>query len=270
MIRSRSVSVTRSLAPAALVALLCGLAPARAAAHELVDEGRRLYEEAEFVAALDVLGRAVAGSDLDLDDVVSVFETRALVHLAMGQPDAMREDLRRLAAIRPDHALPSVAPPDMVSAFAEIRAASSGAPRLAASTEAAALGVTITARVENDAVSLVREVRVSGRAVGSAAWERATGAPLFVPTPDGEVVEYFAEAIGPGGAVIARTGDEHAPLRAAPAAVAAAPSGGMEAWPWIVGGVGVAVVAAVVVTVVVLTTGGGQSGTDVAPFTVRF
>ncbi len=269
MIRSRIVVVTRSLAPA-LWAIVLSLAPARAAAHELVDEGRRLYEEAEFVAALDVLGRAVAGSDLDVEDVVLVFETRALVHLAMGQADAMREDLRRLAAIRPDHALPSVAPPDLVTAFAEVRAASAGAPRVPLTTEATTLGVTVTARVENDSASLVREVRISGRAAGGASWERATGAPLFVPTPEGEVVEYYAEAIGPGGAVIARTGEEDAPLRAAPAAVAAAPSGGMEAWPWIVGGVGVAVVAAVVVTVVVLSTGGGQSGTDVAPFTVRF
>ncbi len=273
MIRSCLVRVTRSLASLVLgasVALATWVAPGHAAAHALVDEGRRLYEEeADFVAALDVLGRAAAGDDLVVDDVVSLFETRALVYLAMGRQDDMRADLRRLAAIRTDHALPSGAPPDVVAAFAEIRATSAGPPRLSASTEASALGVTVSVRVDDDALDLVREVRITGRVAGGE-WEHATGAPLFVATPSGGVVEYYAEAIGPGGAVIARTGEPSAPLRAAPVVAAAATGGGEPTWPWVVGGVGAALVVAVVVTVVVLTAGGGQSGTDVAPFTVRF
>ncbi|MFO0683173.1 MAG: hypothetical protein U0234_14040 [Sandaracinus sp.] len=266
--------VTRSIAVVALggvLAVLSGVAPQHAWAHPLVDEGRRLYEEeADFVAALDVLGRAAAGSDLSADDLVDLFETRALVYLAMGRDEDMRADLRRLAAIRPDHALPSTTPPDVVAAFADLRASSPGAPRLTATIEPSALGVTITVRLDNDPAGLVREVRISGRAPGGD-WERATGAPLFVATPSGGVVEYYAEAVGPGGAVIARSGEASAPLRAAPTAPIAAGGGGDEVWPWIVGGAGAAVVVAVVVTVVVLTTsGGGASGTDVSPFVVRF
>lgn len=275
MIRSAVVRVTRSIAGVALGAALAVFAwaiPEHASAHALVDEGRRLYEEeADFVAALDVLGRAAAGTDLSADDLVDLFETRALVYLAMGRDDDMRADLRRLAAIRPDHALPSTTPPDVVAAFADLRASSPGAPRLTATLEPSALGVTITVRLDNDPAGLVREVRISGRAPGGD-WERATGAPLFVATPSGGVVEYYAEAVGPGGAVIARSGEASAPLRAAPiSAAAGSGGGGDEVWPWIVGGAGAAVVVAVVVTVVVLTTsGGGASGTDVSPFVVRF
>lgn len=268
MIRSCVVVVTRSIAVGAALVALVAFTPGRAAAHALVDEGRRLYEEADFVASLDVLGRAAAGDDLSVDDLADLFEVRALVHLAMGNGEQMREDLRRLAAIRPEHALPAVAPPDVVSAFAELRTASSGSPRLTASTESTALGVTVTVRLENDPLSLVREVRISGRTTGGA-WERATDAPLFVPTPAREIVEYYAEAIGPGGAVIASSGRAGEPLRAAPVVVAETGGGGLEAWPFIVAGAGVVVAVVVIVTVVVVT-GEGSNETDVAPFTIRF
>lgn len=256
----RSEPVLSTIARASL--LLCLAAPAIASAHELVDEGQRLYEEADFVAALDALARAEAATDLSLEDLTHLFETRALVHLAMNNADAMRADLRRLAAVAPDHRLPRTVPPDVVRAFAEIRAEGGGALRVLATTDASSAGVTITVRVDNDAAEIVRAVRTFGRIAGGE-YLRAQDAPLLVPGSG--VVEYYAEAIGPGGVVLARSGSADAPLSAA------GRGGGDEAWPWVLVGVGVAVVAAVVITVVLLTTQpSGQAQTVVSPFTVRF
>jgi hypothetical protein len=240
--------------------------PARVLAHPLVDEGQRLYEEAEFVAALDALGRADHATDLEREDLERLFEIRALVHLAMGNTDAMRTDLQRLAALAPDHSLPRSAPPDVARAFAEIRGQSPGAVRVLATTEASPAGVTIAARAENDWASIVRTVRVSGRVQGAPSWEHATDAPLLVATSGG-VVEYYAEAIGPGGVVVARTGSASEPLRAAGAGGG---GGGGEAWPWVLVALGVAVVAGGVVVGVVLGTESGTPVTQVEPFTVRF
>lgn len=266
------VAARENVSSLGLAVALCAitvLAPAATAlAHPLVDEGKRLYEEAEFARALDALGRAEAASDLAVDDVVRLFETRALVHLAMGHEDRMRADLRRLVAIAPTHAPGRDAPPDVMRAIEQIRAERHGLLRVIASTEAAPAGITIGVRVENDWADVVREVRTVGRVQGGTDWLQARDAPLLVTTTAGDVVEYYAEAIGPGGAVLARSGSESEPLRAA--GPGAGGGGEAEVWPWIVVGVGVALAAGAIVTAVVLTSGSGTVSTQVEPFTVRF
>lgn len=275
MIRWSAVPAT---ARSSWIALSIGLAvlgqsaaaPAIARAHHpLVDEGRRLYEEAEFVAALDALGRAEAARDLAPEDLAVLFETRALVRLAMRDEEAMRADLRRLVAIAPDHRIGAGAHPDVMRALAEVRASGAGSPRVVATASASPSGVTIEARAENDWAGVVRSVRATGRVQGAAAWESATDAGLFVTAAAGDVVEYHLEAIGPGGVVVARSGSEAAPLRAG-AGPAVAAGGGLEAWPFLVAGGAALLVGAVIVIAVVMTQDGGTVQTDVAPFTVRF
>ncbi|MDQ3035559.1 MAG: hypothetical protein M3Y87_24345 [Myxococcota bacterium] len=241
-----------------------------ALAHPLVDEGRRHYEEAEFARALDALGRAEAASDLEVDDVVMLFETRALVHLATGDEDAMRADLRRLVAIAPTHAPGRDAPPDVMRAIQQIRAERHGLLRVLPSTEAAAAGITIAVRVENDWADVVREVRTSGRVQGATDWQQVRDASLLVTTAAGDVVEYYAEAIGPGGAVLARSGSDDDPLRVAGSDAPVQAGGEAEVWPWIVGGALVALAAGAIVTAVVLTSDSGTVSTQVEPFVVRF
>ena len=149
MVRSHPPMVIRCLTAvvlrtAPLLILAVGLATtAPVQAHALLDEGHRLYEEAEFVAALDALGRATAGDDLTHADLEELLELRALIHSALGDEAALREDLRLLAAVAPDHALHRGIPPDVQRIFTEIRASSSGSPRLIV-TPAASL-FTITA-----------------------------------------------------------------------------------------------------------------------------
>lgn len=260
---------SRCLGALAAVSSLVLLLPAHVLAHASVDEARRLYEEAEFVAALDLLGRATAGDELTLADLEEVYELRALVHVALGDAAAMQDDLNTLAAIAPDHELDRGMPPDVQRAWAETRARAPGAIRVVAETETGASGVTVSVEVSGDALHLVRRVRIRGRA-GEGAVAEAIDAPLFVGTPTGEEVTYWAEAIGPGGAVLASSGSEASPLRASGAAVGSGDEGGgLEAWPFLVAGGGVLVVGAVIVIAVVATQG-GTPNTTVEPFVVHF
>ena len=257
---------------AALAILLAVLSLAwsgTAFAHAEVDEGRRLFEEAQFLEALDAFARAEAAEDLSLDELVTLLETRALVHLAMGNEEPMRSDLARLVAVAPDHALDRRAPPEVRRAYAEVRSQSAGPVRLSVSPTPVATGVSIEATAENDPQRLVRRVRVFGRATGDARWERADDAPLLV-TAEG-VVEYYARAVGPGGVVLASSGSDDAPLRTSGSAEEAPGGGGDDtALIAILVVVGVLVVAGGVTTGVILGTSGGSDQTQLQPFTVRF
>lgn len=249
--------------------------PSAALAHDLVEQGRASYEEASFVDAIDAFARAEAAADLTVDDLAEMYEVRALVHLAMGNEDAMRADLERLAAVAPQHELDRRVLPEVQRAFADVRA-NRGAPlRIRPEVSGDAAAVTIRAEVENDSAQLVREVRIIGRA-GGGELASASDAPLTI-VPDGALlVEYHVLAVGPGGAVLASAGSEAEPLRHRVASEEeeeeeAEDDGGGSALPWILVGAGVLVVAAVVILAVVLVGGGDSEGnTTVDPFVVRF
>lgn len=76
---------------------------------------------------------------------------------------------------------------------------------------------TILTALQHDH-GLVRSVRIRWRAIGGA-WNEVMGSTSAVPS---QRVEFYAEAIGPGGALLARAGSEAEPIRPAlePAAVA--------------------------------------------------
>ncbi len=253
------------------IAALALLSPCEVRAHALVDEGRRLYEEAEFVEALDVLGRAASGDELELPDLIELLELRALVHSAVGDEPAVREDLRTLAAVAPEHTLPRGMPPDVQRTFTEIRASATGSPRLVATPSVAGPatgnGVVIEVRVENDWASVVRAVRIRGRAEGD--YLEAVDAPLFVAAPLGAVITYYAEAIGPGGAIIATAGSAEAPLSYAGAEERPG-EGGIDPIPFVIAGGAALALGAIIAIVVVATSGPTSDTTQVEPFVVRF
>ena len=257
-----------------MIALLL-LLPAHALGQSAVEEGRRFYEEAEFLEALDAFATAESADDLTREELVTLFETRALVHLAMGNAEPMRGDLARLVALAPEHVLDRRAPPDVRRTFAELRAASQGPIRLRAHPSAAAAGVTVEAEAENDTQSLVRSVRIHGR-TDAGAWESAVDAPLFVALTEEAVIEYWAEAVGPGGVVLASSGSADEPLRFSGAAATPGSEEDTGGDDGVLIGVVVAVVAALLVasgiatTVLLLDTNGGSDQTIVRPFTVRF
>lgn len=181
----------------------------------------------------------------------------------------MEADLRRLASLEPTHRFGPEARPEIHNAFERLSSAQGSPMSVVAQAEARAGAVHVTAAVRGDPLRLVRSVRVSARADGGA-WQTEEGGEVVLPIASG-AIEYYAVAIGPGGAALASVGSEHAPLRltlggtvagADPSLVPSAggegegEGDGTEAWPWIALG-GVLGVTLVVVVIALLT--GGES-----------
>ena len=100
--------------------------PGAARAHPLLDRAIAAYEQAEFDRALRTFHTAERNADLSVDELLKLFEMRALVHDALDDRASMRIDLRRLVAVRSSYELSKLAPPSVRAAFEELRKASSG------------------------------------------------------------------------------------------------------------------------------------------------
>jgi hypothetical protein len=116
--------------------------------------------------------------------------------------------------------------------------------------------VVLTARVERDPNGLVRETRIHHREPGMP-WETTAGSEARVAA---ETVEHWAEAIGPGGAVLATAASADAPRRFSIEDDADGDGGagdGVPLWVWIGGGA--LAVGLVVIVAVLIGSGGGES-----------
>jgi len=105
---------------------LLSLISAEAKAHYLLDDGIASYEDADFRAALRAFNLAARDADLSVEELLLLFEMRALVHHAMGNETAMLRDLERVGALRPSHELGGLAPPPVRRAFTEMLEANGG------------------------------------------------------------------------------------------------------------------------------------------------
>ncbi|MGE0784795.1 MAG: hypothetical protein AB7S26_03830 [Sandaracinaceae bacterium] len=203
--------MSRALALVASIGLAVAL-PSTALAHPLVDEGVRRFEEAELEAARDVLTRAEASEGLTREDVVRLYETRALCNAALGDADAMDADLARLAALAPDHRLNPAAPPEMVSRFEAHRARGVTAPPVAAEASMRDGRIVVTAGLRgDDPLRLVRRVRVGARGEGEPAYRLSDGAELVLDEGLASPIAYFAEGVGAGGVVLSSDGSADDP-----------------------------------------------------------
>lgn len=99
--------------------------PGTARAHPMLDRAVEAYEEADFEQALRTFDTAARNADLSVEELLQLFEMRALVHHALGDDAAMRADLRRLVAVRSSYELSRLAPPSVREAFEEVREANS-------------------------------------------------------------------------------------------------------------------------------------------------
>lgn len=252
---------SRAVGGLASFALALGLlvAPRIAHAHPAVDDAQRLYEGAEFASALAALDRAEQADDLTRDELQRALELRLLLHLAMESPERLEADLTRLLTLAPDYRPGDEMPPEVHEALESVR------PRVAAPlavrASATEIGdtVRVDASVENDPADLTQGVRVGTR---TGDGEPSIGAsPASVSIPAGAALLYWAEAVGPGGVVIARDGSAEAPLRFESSAGLATEGGGDDALPWIITGVivGALVVAGAIVLGVVLASEQGPS-----------
>jgi hypothetical protein len=108
-----------------LLGFFC-LLSSEAKAHPLLDDAVASYEDADFPAALRTFNLAARDADLSVEELVQLFEMRALVHHAMGNETAMLRDLERVGALRPSHQLSGLVPPPVRRAFDEMLEANGG------------------------------------------------------------------------------------------------------------------------------------------------
>jgi hypothetical protein len=271
-VRRRELHVIRALALATALALVALSSTARA--HPLVDEGRRELRRAQFDAALALFDRAEQRDDMTREDAIDLYDARALAHLALDDAPALRRDLSALAALDPEHRFGREAPPELQEAFSQTVRASEGPLALEGRTRGlpGAIEVEVTAMSDP---GIVQEVRVFVR-VGGGSWRRLTGQSQSAG--EGQTLDYYAEAVGPGGAVLATLGTREEPRPSEPALAPGSPQpiragggggggGGGGPSPWLFVGIGAAVaaVAALVVVIVVLVTGSQPAGTQPEP-----
>jgi hypothetical protein len=244
----------------AVVLSLPSLAFAQGAEH--IDEGVRLYEEADLNGALDALANAEEGP-LDRSELLRLLLTRALVRFGLGEFGPLERDLLAIATIEPDYDLGVRAPPPLQNAFARAKERVTAPLGVRVELEGMAGGVRLEAVASGDRAGVVERVVIAARPAGQSEFSRGDGGTLTLPVGEGGEIELYAEAIGPGGAVLATDGTRQEPRRATvPAPVAAGGGGAVDTGPNVPLVVGVTVgsavvVAAVIVAIVLATSGSG-------------
>jgi hypothetical protein len=259
---------------AALVVCLVLLPPAVAGAQEAapraaLDAAIAHAEDADFASALAAFEEAEAGASLDRGALVRLFAHRATVHFALGELAAMEADLTRLLALDPEATPPTSAPPPVHDALLRLRG-SVQPPALEAAVHATGTGLEVRAHVREGGADLVRGLRAWGRAEGGT-WSRGEGGVVSITAAPGTEVEWYAEAIGPGGAVVASTGDAASPRHARVPLPPPAPGGSDDTAWWLIGGGAAAmVIGAVVAGIAVAATQSGPGTTVGGPGLVSF
>lgn len=184
------------------------LAPSTAMAHPLVDEGRRLFEEAELERARDVLTQAEADTGLTRAELAQLYETRALSHAALGDEEAAAADLRRLAIIAPQHELSPATPPELRAVFDA--SVAEGPPAFEVQATATLEGERVVIRGSLTPHALLRGVRLGARSAGEADFAVVDRAELVLEAATSPVT-FYAQGLGPGGVVLAEAGSPEAP-----------------------------------------------------------
>jgi len=246
-----------------LLTVLIALAAAgRASAQSPLDGARGHFEQAEFEAALSELDRVEEGDGLTREQLLELLRLRILVELGMGDDGGVRTDVRRLLSLDPDHRLGDSMPPEVHEAAEAIRAELGGVVSVEVEAGPTPTGVRLDAEVRNDPTSLVRQVIVHGR-VAHGRWQRAAPPLTLAPGP-GTSVAFWAEAVGPGGAVVATDGSSEVPSTFTTAAEDddGGDQGGGNTLLWVgIGAGGAALVAGAIVTVGLLSGSAGVSDT---------
>ncbi|RLB56144.1 MAG: hypothetical protein DRJ42_04240 [Deltaproteobacteria bacterium] len=261
-----------------LIALLLwpAAAVAQSAGASDVSEGRRFVQEARFDEAMEAFERAAESTDLGWEDVIALLEGQAMVHHARGDDAAFERAAAAIASIAPAYAPAREVPPRLSR---RLRAATDGGAQLAlvATAERSGDSLVVGAELSNDPGRVVNRVVISAE-VGANELADHLGPRVSIPARPSEGVRWYAQAIGPGGAVVASFGSADSPnvvpAEALPVPTVVEPAsvesdvgeptqdavgitgsgveesddGGLPLWPFIVGGV---VLAAVIVAVVV-------------------
>jgi hypothetical protein len=256
-----------------LLALLVCFTTTGARAHPDLDGARALAAELELLPALAAFDRALESGTLTESELVMLLAERALVHYGLRRRAEVESDLVWLSALAPDHRLDLRAPPELLGVWTNIRDQGRGRLRL-----------VLEARIEDG--RLLAETHFEGTLPkglvskihmreGVRGFVHAGTATLSATARPGARFGLYAEAVGLGGVVVARSYSEAAPLelstplpqsRSEPVPVAAKESWARAHRGWLIGGAVLLLAGAVTTVVLVKTVGDDQSkGTTLTP-----
>lgn len=223
-----------------------------------LERAEGLIEDAEFDTARGVLHAIAEGGGLSRPEVLRWLELQALLEFAVGREQPLRSALAGIASLDPTYALSSSRPPELSATLTEMSRASHGTISQRVDTQITGVGVVLRAAVENDPASLVRESRIFGRAEGESEWRVSSNGELVIHAEDAAIA-YYAVAIGPGGAILAREGSESAPVtlahpRLGPAADLVPAEDMTALWAGLGVGIGIVIATAVGITLGIVLT----------------
>lgn len=177
-----------------------------------LDAGIEAYEQGEFEAARDELDQAQQEDALDRGALVRLLVHRVLVAQPLGDDVLLETALLQLASLDRD-ALAGRAPPALMRRF-EAASEQAGESLLAVNVaiQANEDEVVFRASTQGDTGALVERIRLRTR-VASGEWLEASSNTTTLPRG---AAEYIAQAIGPGGAILAEAGTEAAPIQYSP------------------------------------------------------
>jgi len=193
--------------------LLCCVSPAAVRADDSLDTALAALDEGDFDAAATAFDAALAGDDLSRPELLALLEARAALHFALHEESALDVDLGWLAALDPGHSFGDNRPPDLARRFVEIEQSHPGALQVTATALPSDAEVRVAARMEHVPEGMDARLRVCLRIEG-AAWRCVDGAVASSPG-SASGVYYYAEAFGPGGAIVASAGSASTPLHLA-------------------------------------------------------
>lgn len=235
--------------------LVLGGSSAAAAQEASLDAARDSMRRAAFAEAVERYDAILEGDTLATSsraELRVVLEERAIARHAARDTAGAERDLVGLLSLEQRFELDQTAPPALHRAVERLRGEVSAPLSIDASAEPRDGGATLRARAIGDLGGLVREVRIAWRSSGED-FVVTSGEELEVDAAI-ESVTWYAELVGPGGAVLARHEAEaragsSEPLPSvtlAPSAGEPAPSGGDDGVAIGLGvGIGLAVVLGV-------------------------
>ncbi len=180
-----------------------------------------------------------------------MYELRLLVHLGIGDDEAMDTDLRRLLTIAPSHAFSDAFPPEVLRRASQVREELGGRMNMTVRAAPTATGVSLTAEVTRDPENLVREVSIMSRQDGGEWQTTRSGS---VELAGDARVEFYGQAIGPGGVILATDGTRNNPRSFG--------DGGSSPWLWVGIGAGAAAVVAATIVIIAVASSGGSDQTS--------
>jgi hypothetical protein len=256
-----------------LLALLVCFTTASARAHPDLDRARALAAELDLLPALAAFDRALESGTLTESELVTLLAERALVHYGLRHKAEVESDLVWLSALAPDHRLDLRAPPELLGVWTNVRDQGRGRLRLALEARIEGGELLAETRFEGTVpMGLVPKIQLRE---GVRGFVQAGYASVRRATRPGARFGLFAEAVGLGGVVVARSYSEADPLelsaplpmtRNEPVPVAASESWARAHRGWLIGGAVLLLAGAVTTVVLVKTLGDDQSkGTTLTP-----